>query len=291
MTMFNPESTSPGISSERPESLAAAPQTAPAEFNAQGWPAAQGLYDPQNEKDSCGVGIVANIKGVPSNQIVQDALTALVHMSHRGGCGCEANTGDGAGILTGMPYGFIAKVAKQLFSATLPEKGQFGAGLVFLPPDEAQRKFCKDTFTKVVTDHGQKLIGWRRVPTDSKKADVGPTALKAEPVIEMPIIAAAPGLGQEAFERKLYMIRKLAFKAIRRDSAASNVNLSQAGYTTSARSRARSSSTRASSLRSRSARTTLTSQTRTTPVTWRWCTRASARTPSRRGIALSRCAS
>ena len=229
MTMFNPESISSN-SSDKCESLAAAPQTAPAEFNAQGWPAAQGLYDPQNEKDACGVGIVANIKGIPSNQIVQDALTALVHMSHRGGCGCEANTGDGAGILTGMPYAFIAKVAKQLFNATLPDKGQFGAGLVFLPPDEAQRQFCKDAFTKVVVDHGQKLIGWRRVPTDAKKADVGPTALKAEPVIEMPIIAAAPGLGQEAFERKLYMIRKLAFKAIRRDSAASKLNLTQLGF-------------------------------------------------------------
>src|SRR5262249_48200945 len=125
-------------------------------------PAKHGLYDPRNEKDSCGVSIVAHIKGKPSHQIVLDALTALRNMEHRGACGCEVNTGDGAGILTGIPYKFVSKVAKEELGVTLPEKGKFGTGLVFLPPDENDREKCKAAFNRVISRFGQKLLGWRR---------------------------------------------------------------------------------------------------------------------------------
>jgi len=106
-------------------------------------PEKHGLYDPANEKDNCGVGFVAHIKGNQDHQIVLDAIVVLNNMNHRGACGCEENTGDGAGILTGLPYEFIAKVAKQDLGADVPEKGKFAAGLVFLPQDDAERAECK----------------------------------------------------------------------------------------------------------------------------------------------------
>ncbi|MCE9588916.1 MAG: glutamate synthase large subunit [Planctomycetes bacterium] len=187
------------------------PEPIPAEM-VHGRPVRQGLYDPANEKDSCGVGIVAHIKGIPSHQIVTDALTALVNMNHRGACGCEENTGDGAGILVGMPYEFLEKAAKRDIGIDLPARGRYGAGLIFLPPDEADRNKCKEVFGQHVVKRGQKLLGWRRVPTDAVKADIGPSARVTEPVIEQVFIGAADGLDREAFERQLYLIRKECFR-------------------------------------------------------------------------------
>src|SRR5688572_13877267 len=98
-----------------------------------GLPPKQGLYDPAFEKDSCGVGFVANIKGQRTHQIVRDANTVLLSMDHRGACGCESNTGDGAGILTALPHQFLSKIARDELKADLPEPGRYGAGIVFLP--------------------------------------------------------------------------------------------------------------------------------------------------------------
>ena len=109
-----------------------------------GLPKKQGLYDPAFEKDSCGVGFVAHIKGEPSHQIVLDADHMLQRMEHRGGCGCEANTGDGAGILTGMPHEFMVKVARNNLGEVLPGVGKYAAGNVFFPQDEKQRAHCKN---------------------------------------------------------------------------------------------------------------------------------------------------
>jgi glutamate synthase domain-containing protein 1 len=116
-------------------------QPQPSSHNASGSyrtvrPEKQGLYDPSFEKENCGVGFVAHIKGERSHQIVLDAETILINMDHRGGCGCEPNTGDGAGILTALPLEFIRKVAQKDLNADLPEPGQFAAGIVFLPRDE-----------------------------------------------------------------------------------------------------------------------------------------------------------
>ena len=108
-------------------------------FHSDGTPKAHGLYDPAYEHDSCGVGFVAHIKGQKSRQIVDDALRMLKHMAHRGACGCETNTGDGAGIVTAIPHDFLSRVVKADLKITLPVLGQYGVGLVFLPTDPANR--------------------------------------------------------------------------------------------------------------------------------------------------------
>src|SRR5262245_10726098 len=105
-------------------------------------PGAQGLYDPQFEHDSCGVGFVVNMKGKKSHAILEQALQILVNLDHRGACGCEANTGDGAGILMQMPHDFLKVVAKEA-GITLPAEKQYGVGMVYLPPDEKERAGCE----------------------------------------------------------------------------------------------------------------------------------------------------
>ena len=182
-----------------------------------GYPEKQGLYDPANEKENCGVGFVAHIKGERNHQIVLDAYDILLAMDHRGACGCESNTGDGAGIMTALPHEFLARVAKDELGVELPEAGKFGAGIVFLPTDEQERAKCKETIERIIQEQGQTLVGWRTVPVDPEGADIGPTALSAMPHIEQLIIAAGEGLEGDAFERKLYMIRKVASRDLRGD--------------------------------------------------------------------------
>ncbi len=186
--------------------------------NRYGYPEKHGLYDPAFEKDSCGVGFVAHIKGLRSHQVVRDADQVLRNMDHRGACGCEANTGDGAGILTALPHEFLQKVAKVDLRADLPEPGQFAAGVVFLPQHEQERLQCKKVVEQIIAEQGQRLVGWRKVPTEGRKAQVGPTALQSEPFIEQLFVAAGPRLAGEAFERQLYLIRKRASHALRGNS-------------------------------------------------------------------------
>ncbi len=181
-------------------------------------PGKTGLYDPANEKDSCGVGFVADMKGRPSHDIVLEAVHALERMDHRGGTGCECNTGDGCGIMTAMPDSFFQKIVKEKFDIQLPEKGSYAVGNVFLPNIEEERAHCKAEIKRIVEERGQKLVGWRDVPVDPVKGDVGPTALAAMPTIEQLIIVAADGLEGEAFERELYIIRKLSTRTLRHQS-------------------------------------------------------------------------
>ena len=167
-------------------------------------PSAQGLYDPANEHDACGVGFVVHIKGRRSHDIVQKALQVLVNLEHRGACGCEENTGDGAGILIQMPDAFLRTCAP----TTLPVPGEYGAGLVFLPHDESDRDRIKGLIASIIEEEGQRLLGWRDVPTDNRL--VGPSARATQPVFQHIFIgarAAAAG-DRVAFERKLYVIRK-----------------------------------------------------------------------------------
>ena len=145
----------------------------------RGLPRAQGLYNPANEKDSCGVGFVANVKGERSHQIIRDADHLLCRMDHRGARGAEKNSGDGAGILTALPYEFLARVARDELQAELPAPGKFAAGVVFLSTDEAEREKCKAAVDDICKDEGQVLVGWRQVPTDPEAADLGPTAKAA----------------------------------------------------------------------------------------------------------------
>ena len=132
---------------QRPQSV---PPTMPDFLRPDGSPTPHGLYDPSTERDNCGVGFVAHIKGERSRQIVDDADRILRHMVHRGACGCEPNTGDGAGMLTGMPDAFLRKVAKADADIDLPAEGQYGCGLFFLPTDDAQRAECKKIVEGIV---------------------------------------------------------------------------------------------------------------------------------------------
>jgi glutamate synthase (NADPH/NADH) large chain len=185
-------------------------------------PGKQGLYDPAHEKDSCGVGFIAHIKGRQSHSIVDHALTMLENMSHRGACGCEANTGDGAGILTTLPHAFLGKVALRDAGLTLPKPGHYGVGIVFLPQDHHQREFCQRTVEQIVVQQGQIVLGWRDVPRDNSM--IGQTALDNEPAMKMLFLAAPEGEDVEALERQLYTIRKLATFKLR------NSDIEQANF-------------------------------------------------------------
>jgi glutamate synthase (NADPH/NADH) large chain len=184
-----------------------------------GFPEKTGLYDPALEKDSCGVGFVANIKGQPSHQIMLDAYHLNSRMDHRGGCGFEANTGDGAGILMALPHSFFRKIAREVLDADLPEPGQYAVGNIFLPRRVKERKTCQKVINRIIEEEEQKLVGWREVPIDAESADVGPAARMAQPAIEQLFIAAADGLSHEEFERKLYIIRKRFTHRLRSDES------------------------------------------------------------------------
>src|SRR6266481_4417025 len=178
-----------------------------------GMPEAQGLYDPAHEHDACGVGFVVDIKGRKSHAIVSQALQVLKNLLHRGACGCEVNTGDGAGILIQIPHAFLTRECARL-GITLPAPKRYGAGLVFLPRDAAQAARCRELLATIVAEEGQTLLGWRPVPTDD--SPVGPSARAVEPTIEHVFIgrgAAVPDA--QAFERKLYVIRKRVEHAVR----------------------------------------------------------------------------
>jgi glutamate synthase (NADPH/NADH) large chain len=190
-----------------------APDTVPRPI--YGPPARHGLYDPQFEHDSCGVGFVANIKGVRCRQIIDDADRILQHLMHRGASGCEANTGDGAGMLTGLPHEFLRRVADADLGATLPEPGLYGVGNVFLPTNRRERQSCKDTVNRLISEQGQQLMGWRPLPSQADAANIGPSARAAEPAMEQVYIGAAAGLDREAFDRQLFVIRKRASRILR----------------------------------------------------------------------------
>src|SRR5690606_34185232 len=173
-----------------------------------GYPPKAGLYDPSMEKDSCGVGFVADIKGRPSHQIMLDAYHLNSRMDHRGGCGFEANTGDGAGILMALPHSFFAQIAQQELGLELPAAGSYAVGNIFLPRIESERAECISVINDIVAQEGQSVLGWRNVPVDAQGADVGPAARTAQPHILQLFIGASADLDNTSFERQLYTIRK-----------------------------------------------------------------------------------
>jgi glutamate synthase domain-containing protein 1 len=171
-----------------------------------GQPQAQGLYDPRHEHDSCGVGFVVNVKGQRSHTIVRQALQILINLLHRGACGCEPNTGDGAGILLQIPDRFLRKACEPL-GINLPDANEYGVGMVFLPHDTEQRREIQALVESVVVEEDQHLLGWRDLPTDDHM--VGDSAVSTEPHFSQVFIGRGPGLSdQDHFERKLYVIRK-----------------------------------------------------------------------------------
>lgn len=178
-----------------------------------GLPPKQGLYDPQFEKDACGMGFVANIKGVPSHDIVSQALTMLSNMEHRGGQGSEPNSGDGAGILIQIPHRYFAQEADRLGFA-LPEQGFYGVGMLFLSQDPAIRSAHEESLKKIIEEEGQTFLGFRDVPTFDEM--LGRSALAAKPYVRQVFIGRSADVKDElGFERKLYVIRRRAELAIR----------------------------------------------------------------------------
>ena len=174
----------------------------------------QGLYDPRQEHDACGVGFVAHIKGRRSNAIVRQALQVLVNLQHRGASGCEANTGDGAGILMQMPDRFLRKETDRL-GFVLPPAGEYAAGLIFLPRHTDTRQQLQALFEDIVREEGQRVLGWRDVPTDDHL--VGLSARAVAPVFRQVFIGqGSGGADAQAFERKLYVIRKRIEHAVDR---------------------------------------------------------------------------
>jgi len=171
-------------------------------MNASGF----GLFDPALEKDSCGVGFIADIKGRKSHRIVEDALSILLNLEHRGAVGADPRAGDGAGILVQIPHKFLAKKAAEL-GFKLPAPGEYAVGALFLPHDEAWRRDVMDTYAAVAAQEGMTLIGWRDVPTDN--STLGETVKPTEPVHKQCFLARGPKIASEdEFERRLYILRK-----------------------------------------------------------------------------------
>ena len=179
-----------------------------------GIPQKQGLYDPSFEHDACGIGFVVNITGAQSHKVVEQGLTVLVNLDHRGARGCEEGTGDGAGMLLQLPHRFLNSACQSL-NISLPAPGRYGVGMVYLPPDKAQRHGCEQRLEAIVREEGQTVLGWRDVPTNN--AGLGETAKACEPCIRQVFIGrSADGLADDlAFERKLYVIRRRVTNAIR----------------------------------------------------------------------------
>jgi glutamate synthase (ferredoxin) len=178
-----------------------------------GLPPKQGLYDPRFEHDACGVGFVANIKGKKSHEIVQQAITVLANLDHRGAVGSEPNTGDGAGILIHMPDAFLRTVCPPL-GIELPPPGFYGVAMLFTSPESTQRSSARHIFQRIITEEGVEVIGWREVPTDN--SSLGDTAKAGEPrVLQIFFKRDASYADEEAFNRKLYVVNQRAIHEIR----------------------------------------------------------------------------
>ncbi len=171
-----------------------------------GVPAARGLYDPALDKDSCGVGFIADIKGRKSHQIVEDALTILVNLEHRGAVGADPRAGDGAGILVQIPHQFFAKKVAELGFA-LPAPGEYAIGALFLPHEEGWRHEIQNVFAEEIANERMVLLGWRDVPTDN--STLGETVKPTEPVHRQVFIGkGSRKISEDEFERRLYLLRK-----------------------------------------------------------------------------------
>lgn len=176
-----------------------------------GRPAKQGLYRPSNERDACGVGFVAHIKGKKSHDIVQKGLELLTNLTHRGATGYDPKLGDGAGLLMQMPDAFMRKEAAKL-GIELPAVGQYAVGNVFLPQTASNRAACEALFTTIIAEENQILLGWRDVPVDN--SNIAQAARDVEPTMRQVFIATS-GTDQNVFERKLFVIRKRIEHAVR----------------------------------------------------------------------------
>jgi glutamate synthase (NADPH/NADH) large chain/glutamate synthase (ferredoxin) len=234
---------------------------------------AEGLYDPRYEHDACGVAMVARLDNRPTHEVIERALEALDNLEHRGAEGADVRTGDGAGILVQLPDEFFRGVA----GFELPEPGRYGVAMCFLPQDEALRTKLEALLELNVRVEGQRVLGWRDVPVD--ETHIGDTANRSRPYIKQLFVGAGPGFDsdQDAFERKLYVIRRIVELAAGPDfytPSFSSRTLVYKGMLISTSCAAASPTCRTSS----------------SPARWRSCTRASRRTRSQLGARPSRSA-
>lgn len=182
----------------------------------------QGLYRPEFEHDSCGTGFIANINGHKTNQIIDNALTMLENMEHRGACGCDPESGDGAGILIQLPHEFLMEECSNL-EISLPEPGEYGVGMIFLPKDSAQKKACRTIINNAIEKLGLHKLGERKLTVDSSV--IGETARQAEPDIEQIYIARPHHItNADDFERKLFVLRRYINKTITETVAGASDN-------------------------------------------------------------------
>ncbi len=179
------------------------------------YPKKEGLYDPDFEHDACGVGFVSHLKGEQSHDIVQKGIQLLINLEHRGATGAEKNSGDGAGILTQMPHKFMQRVASEQ-GINLPDFGAYGVGVVFLPQDPNAHIECQSIVEQCISELGQECLGWRKVPTSNKT--LGTTTLSVEPEIQQVFVKKDPNIDSDAFERKLFVIRKYAQSRVTKSS-------------------------------------------------------------------------
>jgi glutamate synthase domain-containing protein 2/glutamate synthase domain-containing protein 1/glutamate synthase domain-containing protein 3 len=173
------------------------------------------MYDPRFEHDACGIGFVASIKGHKSHDIIVKGIQVLINLTHRGACGCDPETGDGAGILIQIPHKFFARECAAL-GFTLPPPGRYGVGMTFLPVEKHQRLSCEGILERIIREEGLTVLGWRDTPVDGDA--IGRVARASQPYIQQIFIGAGPGMDEDALERKLYVVRKRAEAEVARSS-------------------------------------------------------------------------
>ncbi len=176
-----------------------------------GLPPAQGLYDPAHEHDACGIGFVASIRCERNHDIVKQGIQVLINLTHRGACGCDPETGDGAGILIQIPHKFFARECSQL-GFELPAEGEYAVGMTFLPVEKHQRLQCEGILERIISEEGLSVLGWRDTPVNGDA--IGRVARASQPYIQQIFVARPEGIDEDAFERKLYVVRKLAEREI-----------------------------------------------------------------------------
>jgi glutamate synthase (NADPH/NADH) large chain len=172
-----------------------------------GLPLSQGLYRPELERDACGIGFIASIQGLRSHEIILKGVEILVNLTHRGACGCDPDTGDGAGVLIQVPHEFFLKECSRVGIA-LPAPGEYGVGMVFLPVERHDRLHCEGILERIVREEGLTLLGWRDTPINANA--IGRLARASQPYIEQIFIGRTLGMTREELDRKLYIVRKRA---------------------------------------------------------------------------------
>src|SRR5579863_1657407 len=164
-------------------------------------PGQQGLYHPSHERDACGMGFVVNLSGEKTHDTVRKGIEILINLTHRGACGCDPETGDGAGVLIQIPHKFFARECASL-GFTLPQPGEYGVGMTFLPVERHARLQCEGVMERIVREEGLTMLGWRDTPIEGTA--IGRVARGSQPYIQQIFVARTRGMSEDQLERKLY---------------------------------------------------------------------------------------